>query len=328
MNQPLVEVRELTKHFLKRKGFFGRRTLVVQALDQVSLAIEEGKTLGVVGESGCGKTTLGRCVLRLIPATAGEVWIAGENIFELGSNELRDRRRNMQMVFQNPYSSLDPRLSVHSIIAETIVTHTRLRGKALTDRILTLLTGVGLHEDQLHRYPHEFSGGQLQRIAVARAIALNPRLLVLDEPTSALDVSVQASILNLLQELQQELNLTYLFISHDLSVVEYLSDHIAVMYLGRVVETGPAEEIFYNSKHPYTEALLSSTPNVDPTKQKQPIILEGDVPSPAHPPPGCSFHTRCPKIFSLCSKVVPEFVDLGGGHLAACHHLSSMPPIS
>jgi oligopeptide/dipeptide ABC transporter ATP-binding protein len=322
MKQPIVEVKELTKHFVKREGLFKKRSTVVQALDRVNLSIEEGKTLGVVGESGCGKTTLGRCILCLIPATGGEIRVDGENMLSLSPKELRDHRQNMQMVFQNPYSSLNPRLSVHNLIAEPLVTHAGLRGEALTERVLELLLRVGLYEDHLYRYPHEFSGGQLQRIAVARALSLNPKFMVLDEPTSALDVSVQASILNLLQELQDELNLTYLFISHDLSVIEHLSDRIAIMYLGRVVETGPSVELFNKPRHPYTEALLSSTPDVDPTKQKEQTILEGDVPSPADPPSGCYFHTRCPLAFDRCPKEKPEPVQVSEDHWAACHLVS------
>jgi oligopeptide/dipeptide ABC transporter ATP-binding protein len=318
MQGPLVEIKELTKHFEKREGFFGRRTSVVQALDRVSMTINRGQTVGVVGESGCGKTTLGRCVLRLIPSTAGEVWIDGENVLEMEGEELRTRRQYMQMIFQNPYSSLDPRQSVHNLVAEPLVTHTNVRGSELTAQVLELLRRVGLHEDQIYRFPHEFSGGQLQRIAVARALALNPKFLVLDEPTSALDVSVQASILNLLQELQAELDLTYMFISHDLSVVEYLSDEIVVMYLGRVAERGRTEAIFTDPRHPYTQALLSSTPSVNPEYEGQPIVLEGDVPSPANPPSGCYFHTRCPVAFDRCEEVEPEMVHLGEGHHAAC----------
>ncbi len=318
MQRPLVEIKELTKHFEKREGFFGRRTAVVQALDRVSMTINRGQTAGVVGESGCGKTTLGRCVLRLIPSTAGEVWIDGENVIEMEGEELRTRRQYMQMIFQNPYSSLDPRQSVHNIVAEPLVTHTNVRGSELTAQVLELLRRVGLHEDQIYRVPHEFSGGQLQRIAVARALALSPKFLVLDEPTSALDVSVQASILNLLQELQAELDLTYMFISHDLSVVEYLSDEIVVMYLGRVAERGRTETIFTDPRHPYTQALLSSTPSVNPEHEGQPIVLEGDVPSPANPPSGCYFHSRCPVAYDRCEELEPEMVDLGEGHQAAC----------
>jgi oligopeptide/dipeptide ABC transporter ATP-binding protein len=318
MAAPLVDVKGLKKHFVRKEGLFGRRVHVVQALDRVSLTIQRGQTLGVVGESGCGKTTLGRCILHLIPPTAGEVHIDGVEVTGMREEELRRYRRNMQMVFQNPYSSLDPRQSVHNLIAEPIITHTRLRGAALTARVLELLELVGLHEDQLYRYPHEFSGGQLQRIAVARSLALNPKFLVLDEPTSALDVSVQASLLNLLQTLQQDLDLTFLFISHDLSVVEYLSDEILVMYLGRVAERGSAGAIFQNPKHPYTQALLSATPSVDPEQAGEPIQLPGDVPSPADPPSGCYFHTRCPVASATCSEREPALTDLGDGHQAAC----------
>jgi oligopeptide/dipeptide ABC transporter ATP-binding protein len=254
----------------------------------------------------------------LIPSTSGEVRIEGENILELEGEELRKRRQHMQMIFQNPYSSLDPRQSVHNLVAEPLVTHTDLRGPELTARVLELLQRVGLHEDQIYRFPHEFSGGQLQRIAVARSIALDPKFLVLDEPTSALDVSVQASILNLLQFCQAELELTYMFISHDLHVVEYLADEIVVMYLGRVAEQGRSEVIFNDPRHPYTQALLSSTPSVNPEYKGTPIILEGDVPSPTNPPPGCYFHTRCPVAFDRCEEVEPEMIDLGGGHQAAC----------
>lgn len=318
MSEPLVEVTGLRKVFVKKEGLFGRRERSVQALDQVSLRINPGETLGVVGESGCGKTTLGRCILRLIPPTEGIIRIGGEDVTAMRGEELRDFRRHMQMVFQNPYSSLDPRQSVHNLIAEPVVTHTEKRGAKLTEHVLGLLELVGLHEEQLYRYPHEFSGGQLQRIAVARALALNPMFLVLDEPTSALDVSVQASLLNLLQSLQQDLDLTYLFISHDLSVVEYLSDEILVMYLGRVAEHGPAGTIFENPRHPYTQALLSSTPSVDPEQAGEPILLRGDVPSPANPPRGCYFHTRCPLAFEPCDRHEPGMTDLGGGHRAAC----------
>lgn len=318
MVAPLVEVKALKKHFVRKEGLFGRRERVVQALDRVSLTIQRGQTLGVVGESGCGKTTLGRCIVHLIPPTGGEIRIDGVDVTAMRDQELRGYRRNMQMVFQNPYSSLDPRQSVHNLVAEPIVTHTRMRGAELTRRVLELLELVGLHEEQVYRYPHEFSGGQLQRIAVARALALNPKFLVLDEPTSALDVSVQASLLNLLQGLQGDLNLTYLFISHDLSVVEYLSDEILVMYLGRVAERGSAEAIFQNPKHPYTQALLSATPSVDPEQAGEPIQLPGDVPSPADPPAGCYFHTRCPLAFAPCAEREPAMTDLGDGHQAAC----------
>lgn len=318
MNPPLVEVRRLTKRF-EKGGLFNRRPSV-RALERVDLDIRRGETLGVVGESGCGKTTLGRCILRLVEPTAGEVRFEGVDLLRLNWHEMRTRRRDMQIVFQNPYSSLNPRLSVLSAVAEPLVTHSALRGEALVAQVEELLGRVGLQREHLHRYPHEFSGGQLQRIAIARALALRPKFLVLDEPTSALDVSVQAQILNLLLQLQQELHLTYLFISHDLSVVQHISDRIAVMYLGRVMELTETEAIFHGgAHHPYTEALLSSTPLLDVGMRRERAILEGSVPSPAHPPSGCPFHPRCPRAVPFCSHVEPELRDIGGGHLVACH---------
>jgi len=316
---PLVEVRGLTKYFAQRRGLFGLRAQPVRAVDGVSLKVKRRETLGVVGESGCGKTTLGRCILRLIEPTSGEVLFEGINILTLGSTEMRRQWRNMQMVFQNPFSSLNPRLNVLRLVSEPLRTHTDLRGDALSARVVELLERVGLKREHLFRYPHEFSGGQCQRIAVARALALNPKLLILDEPTSAIDVSVQAQILNLLQELQREFNLTYLFISHNLSVVQHISDRIAVMYLGKVVELSTSETIFGGALHPYTEALLSSTPIPDPDVKKKRIILEGGVPSPINPPPGCRFHPRCSKVMPLCSKAEPVLIDVGNGHLVACH---------
>jgi len=318
-NNSLLEVRDLAKYFAQGKGFFGLRTRPVQAVDGVSLSVKRQESLGLVGESGCGKTTLGRCILRLIEPTSGQVLFEGVNILTLGPTEMRRLWRNMQMIFQNPFSSLNPRLNVLKLVSEPLRTHTDLRGDALSSRVVELLGRVGLSREHLSRYPHEFSGGQLQRIAVARALALNPKLLILDEPTSALDVSVQAQILNLLQELQREFNLTYLFISHNLSVVQHVSDRIAVMYLGKVVELSTSETIFGGALHPYTEALLSSTPIPDPDVKKKRIVLEGGVPSSINPPPGCRFHPRCPKVMPLCSQVEPELIDVGNGHLVACH---------
>ncbi|HHE73001.1 MAG TPA: ATP-binding cassette domain-containing protein [Chloroflexi bacterium] len=318
-NNSLLEVRDLAKYFAQGKGFFGLRTRPVQAVDGVSLSVKRQESLGLVGESGCGKTTLGRCILRLIEPTSGQVLFEGVNILTLGPTEMRRLWRNMQMIFQNPFSSLNPRLNVLKLVSEPLRTHTDLRGDALSSRVVELLGRVGLSREHLSRYPHEFSGGQLQRIAVARALALNPKLLILDEPTSALDVSVQAQILNLLQELQREFNLTYLFISHNLSVVQHVSDRIAVMYLGKVVELSTSETIFGGALHPYTEALLSSTPIPDPDVKKKRIVLEGGVPSSINPPPGCRFHPRCPKVMPLCSQVEPELIDMGNGHLVACH---------
>ncbi len=316
---PLLEIRGLTKHFPGRRSFFTRRHTWVRALEDVTLDIYEQETLGVVGESGCGKTTLGRTIMRLVEPTQGQVLFQGTDIASLETGQLRRYRQNMQMVFQSPYSSFDPRFTVLNSVAEPLQTHTSLRGEALVSRTRELLEQVGMPGEIMHRYPHEFSGGQLQRIAVARALALNPRFVVLDEPTSALDVSVQAQIINLLQDLQRELRLTYLFITHDLSVVQHISDRIAVMYLGRVVELGKAETIFSDAVHPYTDALLSAAPSLDPEFRRERIILTGAVPDPASPPPGCSFHPRCPKAVSICSESEPALVDVGGGHLAACH---------
>jgi oligopeptide/dipeptide ABC transporter ATP-binding protein len=319
-NGYLVEVRGLTKYFAQRRGLFGLRPQApVRAVDGVNLAVKRQETLGVVGESGCGKTTLGRCIVRLIEPTGGEVLFEGVDILALGPAEMRRRWRDMQMVFQNPFSSLNPRLSVLSLVSEPLRTHTDLRGEALAARVVELLERVGLEKEHLYRYPHEFSGGQCQRIAVARALALNPKLLILDEPTSALDVSVQAQILNLLQELQRDFSLTYLFISHDLSVVQHISDRIAVMYLGQLVELSTSETIFGRALHPYTKALLSSTPIPDPDTKRKRIILEGAVPSPVNPPLGCRFHPRCPEVMPICSRVEPELIDVGDGHLVACH---------
>lgn len=320
MGEPLVIVRGLTKHFSARGGLF-RRGRIVRALDRVNLTVEREETLGVVGESGCGKTTLGRCLLRLIEPTSGQMLFEGTDILSLERQEMRRRRRDMQMVFQNPFSSLNSRMNVLNIVAEPLRTHTKMRGEALRQRVLTLLERVGLGEEHLYRYPHEFSGGQCQRIAVARALALNPKFLVLDEPTSALDVSVQAQLLNLLGELQQEFGLTYLFISHDLSVVQHISDHIVVMYLGRVVEMSTSETIFGGAHHPYTEALLSSIPTLDPDTRRKRIVLEGGTPSPANPPAGCYFHPRCSLAMEICAREEPSLVDTGDGHLVACHRV-------
>jgi oligopeptide/dipeptide ABC transporter ATP-binding protein len=319
MNDRLIEVRELTKHFVGRGGLLRRRRQVVRALDGVDLTVRRRETVGVVGESGCGKTTLGRCILRLIEPTAGQVLFEGQDLLKLDLKALRQRRRDMQMVFQNPYSSLDPRMNVFNLVSEPLRTHTDLRGQALRDQVAGLLELVGLSAGYLYRYPHEFSGGQLQRIAIARTLALNPRFVVLDEPTSALDVSVQAQILNLLGDLQGEFGLTYLFISHDLSVVQHISDRIVVMYLGKVVEASTTDVIFYRAKHPYTQALISSTPVLDPRSRRPRIILPGSVPSPANPPSGCPFHPRCPKAIAVCSQVEPPLIEVEDGHWAACH---------
>ncbi len=316
---PLLEIKGLAVHFASRHGLLPWRAKRVRAVDQVDLAIRREETLGVVGESGCGKTTLGRAILHLIRPTAGQVLLEGQDLLQLGGRQLRARRRDMQIVFQNPYSSFDPRFTVLNAVAEPLRTHTSLRGAALVRRVAEVLEQCGMPGDMLYRYPHEFSGGQLQRIAVARALALNPKFLVLDEPTSALDVSVQAQILNLLERLQHELKLTFLFISHDLSVVQHISDRIAVMYLGRLVEVSATEDIFGAARHPYTRALLASAPMLDPALRRERIILQGSVPNPAAPPAGCTFHPRCPLAQGRCSQAAPQLVDTGGGHLVACH---------
>jgi len=316
---PLLRIEGLTKHFPARRSFLTRRQSWVRALEDVSIDIYEQETLGVVGESGCGKTTLGRTIMRLVEPTRGKVLFEGTDIAALDGGELRRYRQNMQMVFQNPYSSFDPRFSVLNSVAEPLRTHTSLRGDALVDRCRELLEQVRMGGEILYRYPHEFSGGQLQRIAVARALALNPKFIVLDEPTSALDVSVQAQIINLLEDLQEELRLTYLFITHDLTVVQHISHRVAVMYLGQVVELGDTETIFYEARHPYTEALLSAAPSLDPKFRRERIVLEGSVPDPIDPPPGCSFHPRCPAASDRCAKSEPVLVDVGEGHWVACH---------
>jgi oligopeptide/dipeptide ABC transporter ATP-binding protein len=317
---PLLDIRRLSKHFVSRRSLFSRQQKRVRALDGVTLSVGRQETLGVVGESGCGKTTLGRTILGLIRPTSGQVLFEGQDLVSLSRRELRHYRRNMQMVFQSPYDSFDPRFSVLSSIAEPLRAHTNLRGEAVVTRARELLEQAGMPGEILFRYPHEFSGGQLQRIAVARALALNPKFLVLDEPTSALDVSVQAQIINLLQSLQREFELTYIFITHHLSLVEHISDRVAVMYLGKVVELCPTAAIFAGeARHPYTQALLSAAPSVDPEFRRERIILTGGVPDPANPPPGCSFHPRCPLVMDACSQVEPAFVDSGDGHMVACH---------
>jgi oligopeptide transport system ATP-binding protein len=316
---PLVETRGLTKYFFGRRRLLTRQRKSVRAVEGVTLSIRERETLGVVGESGCGKTTLGRVILRLVKPTAGQVIFQGRDIASLGERELRSQRRHMQMVFQSPYDSLNPRFSVLNAISEPLRTHTALRGDALVARARELLEQAGMPGEILYRYPHEFSGGQLQRIAIARALALNPRFIVLDEPTSSLDVSVQAQIINLLQELQRELKLTYMFITHDLSVVQHISDRIAVMYLGRVVELDTTENIFHGAQHPYTRALLSAAPSLDLEYRQERIILRGGVPDPANPPAGCPFHPRCPLAIDICGWTEPALIASGDGHMVACH---------
>jgi len=315
----LLEVQDLKKYFPLKKGLLSRTVGDVRAVDGVSFTLERGQTLGVVGESGCGKTTLGRAVLRLIEPTAGRVFFNGADLLAMKGEELRKVRAKFQVIFQDPFSSLDPRMSVGDIIGEPLRNHLACTRSEIRDRVAHLLNRVGLHPSQMGRYPHEFSGGQRQRIGIARALALNPLAVVCDEPVSALDVSIQAQVINLLVELQEEMNLSYIFIAHDLSVVEHISDRVAVMYLGRIVELASGRDLYENPVHPYTQALLSAVPVPDPDIRKKRILLEGDVPSPIQPPTGCAFHPRCPAREDLCSREQPELLDLGNGHYAACH---------
>lgn len=320
MSEPLLEIDDLVKHFPMKKGFIpSRQTEVVRAVDGITLDVYPGETLGLVGESGCGKSTTGRLILRLIEPTSGSVIFEGRDILKLNTQQMRELRKKMQIVFQDPYASLNPRMSVGDIIAEPVEAHNLARGKALSRRVEELLEMVGLAPYHMKRYPHEFSGGQRQRIGIARALAVNPTLVVCDEPVSALDVSIQAQVINLLQDLQDQLGLTYLFIAHDLSVVKHISDRVAVMYLGKIVEIAPKDELYDNPKHPYTEALLSAVPVPDPEMRRQRIILEGDVPSPVKPPSGCRFHSRCRYAQDICYDRDPAEQDVGNGHCVACH---------
>jgi oligopeptide transport system ATP-binding protein len=315
----LLEIRDLKKHFPVAEGLFSRHKDAVKAVDGVSLTVEEGETLGIVGESGCGKSTLGRTILRLIEPTSGEIFFQGKNLLGLSQRELRDTRRQMQIIFQDPYASLNPRMRVGDIVGEGLEIHKLARGKAKRERVMELLHQVGLREDHYSRYPHEFSGGQRQRIGIARALAVNPRFIVADEPVSSLDVSIQAQIINLLQELQENMHLTYFFISHDLRVVEHISHRVAIMYLGKIVEIAKSETIYQDAKHPYTRALLSAVPLPDTSRKKERTVLEGDVPSPVHPPPGCSFHPRCAYREAICDKTEPPLDFDAQGHGVACH---------
>jgi peptide/nickel transport system ATP-binding protein len=327
---PLLEVRELRKYFPIRRGFFARTVGHVKAVDGVNFVVQQGETLGLVGESGCGKTTTGRVLMRTLDPTAGEVWFDDQdmgrvNVAMLESSQLKRLRRNMQMVFQDPYSSLNPRMNLLQNVGEPLVVNNVAKGKELEDRVAALLRVVGLRPEYMNRYPHAFSGGQRQRIGIARALALNPQLIVLDEPVSALDVSVQAQILNLLQDLQAQFGLTYLFIAHDLSVVEHISDRVAVMYVGQLVESATTEELFLHPLHPYTEALLSAVPKPDPRARQEPIVLPGDVADPANPPSGCYFNPRCAySDGKRCVQEAPALREVRPGHHVRCHYAGEL----
>jgi oligopeptide transport system ATP-binding protein len=319
----LLEVRNLVKHFPIKSGiFFDRQVGAVQAVDDVSFSVKAGETLGLVGESGCGKSTLARSILQLLRPTSGSVIFRGTELTELSNRQLRPLRREMQMIFQDPYASLNPRKRIGQIVGDPLSLHGVASGAELKRKVEELLDRVGLSAEHYDRFPHEFSGGQRQRVGVARALALEPKLIIADEPVSALDVSIQAQIINLLEDLQEEFELTYVFVAHDLGVVRHVSDRIAVMYLGKIVEIGPAEDVYNNPIHPYTVSLLSAVPIPDPrlNAERELTVLEGDVPSPANPPQACRFHTRCPRATEICSEVEPQLIDYGRGHFAACHH--------
>ena len=320
--ESILEVQNLRKCFPLKKTLTGKVTSELIAVDNVSFKLKAGETLGIVGESGCGKTTLGRTILKLHQPSGGKIFFEGKDITDYKTAQMRDIRRKMQIIFQDPYSSLPPRSTVGGILSEPVMVHKIVPPSETKDYVLDLMDKCGLRDYYYERYPHEFSGGQRQRICIARALSVNPKLVVCDEPVSALDVSIQAQIINLLKKLQQDMGLTYLFISHDLSVVKFISDKIAVMYLGSVVEYGTKEEIFANPLHPYTQALFSAIPYPDPDVKMNRIILKGDIPSPANPPKGCRFHTRCPYATDICKEATPEYKDHGNGHCAACHLLN------
>lgn len=319
MNNQLITVKNLTKYFPIKKGVFRRTVGWVKAVDNVSFNVYDGEILGLVGESGCGKSTTALTMLRLVEPTSGEIMFKGKNIAKISKKQMRRYRKDLQIIFQDPYSSLDPRMRIKNIVAEGIVTHKLYDSKTRVEKVRELLEKVGIPANCMDRFPHEFSGGQRQRIGIARALALNPQIIVCDEPVSALDVSIRSQIINLFKELQQEFKLTYIFIAHDLSVIKYISGRVAVMYLGKIVEIAPKKVFFDNTLHPYAQALVSAVPVPNPDFKRKRILLEGDVPSPADPPSGCRFHPRCPKVMEICSQVEPELKEVEKEHFVACH---------